>query len=421
MGMQRSLRLRWWIFGLLLLLNLVNNFDRQVFALVAPTLQQEFGWGEVAYGRMVAAFQVTFAVMNLGCGRLVDAIGVRLSMALAITWFSVAQLAHALARTTFGFALARVGLAVGEAPVYPASLKGLAEWAPQGERAFAAGLVHFGVMIGAIVAPLTIPWMTVHWGWQSGFLMTGIMGLLLVVPWLVIYRHPEQHRWLSASERELIAANRHPPAAQPGLRWRQLFRHRELWVYVAIQAIVNPAWWFLVYWLPKFLGEAYGIRGVAVTPYITTVYCMAAVGALAGGSLSGLLLKRRMSSNAARKLTMLLCGLVMPCVIIAAYTRSAWLAVTVIGIAAVVHQTWTATGAAVLADLFPTRAVASVAGIASFVGSLVGVAAAEATGHFLAAHPGNYAPMFVYAGFAYLVAVGVIHWLSPRLEPVRGI
>jgi ACS family hexuronate transporter-like MFS transporter len=342
-------------------------------------------------------------------------------MALSIIWFSLAQIAHLLARTAFGFTVARVGLAVGEAPVYPATLKGVAEWAPQLERSGAAGLIHFGVMLGAVAAPLTIPVMTALWGWQSGFVMTGCLGLLAVIPWWLIYRSPEQHPQLSDSERRLILATRSAPPVSQRMRWSTLFRHRELWAYVAIQAVVNPAWWFLIYWLPKFLGETYGIRGAALTPYVTAVYGMAAVGALTGSNVSTVLLKRGFTANAARKLALLLCGLVMPLVIVAAYTTSPWLAILVIGIAAMVHQTWTSTGAAILSDLFPARAVGSVVGIGSFFGSLVGMVAAEGIGRFLQAHPGDYTPMFIYSGFAYLVATGVVQWLCPRFRPVPDL
>lgn len=410
--------LRWWIFVLLLLINLVNNLDRQVLGLVAPTLQYEFDWGELGFARVVAAFQISFALMNLVSGRLVDRFGVRLGLGVAIFWFSVAQIAHVFARGAVSFGFVRVGLAFGEAPVYPATLKGIAEWAPRNERSSAAGLVHFGVMLGAIIAPLFIPWASVQWGWQSGFVVTGVLGFLLVLPWFWLYNKPELHRQLSPAERQLILADRRSRADSAPTPWLGLFKHRQLWAYVVLQALANPAWWFVVYWLPKFLGEAFNIKGVAVTPFVTAVYAIAAVGAIAGGNLSRLLLQRGYSLNRARKLTLLLCGLAMPLVIIAAYTTSPWVAVGVIGIAAFVHQTWTATGAAILADLFPARSVASVVGIGSFIGSLAGVAAAEATGRILQASPGLYLPMFLYAGAAYLAALGLMHLLSPRLAPM---
>ncbi|MES2262615.1 MAG: MFS transporter [Pseudomonadota bacterium] len=414
--------LRWWIFGTLLVVNLVNNLDRQVLGLVAPALQHEFDWGEMGFARVVAAFQISFALMNLISGRLVDRVGVRLGLGVAIFWFSVAQLLHVFARGAISFGFVRVGLAFGEAPVYPATLKGLAEWAPQNERSAAAGLVHFGVMLGAIAAPLVIPWTTANWGWQSGFVITGLLGFMLLVPWFLLYYKPEQHARLAPEERALILADRRAPSATPPRApWLALFSHRQLWAYVALQALVNPAWWFIVYWLPKFLGEAFGITGVAITPYVTAVYGIAAVGALLGGSLSSILLRRGLGLNLSRKLTLLLCGLLMPMVIVAAYTRSPWVAVMVIGVAGFVHQTWTATSAAILADLFPPRTVASVVGIGSFIGSLAGVAGAEATGRILHHSPGFYLPMFLFAGFAYLVAAGVVHWLSPRLTPAKDL
>lgn len=416
--MKRHANVRWQIFVLLLAINLVNNLDRQVLGLVAPSLQHEFAWGELGYARIVAAFQIAFSLMNLVSGRLVDRIGVRLGLGLAMLWFSIAQVGHVLARGALSFGFVRVGLALGESPVYPATLKGLAEWAPQKERSTAAGVVHLGVMLGAIAAPLFIPWATEHWGWRSGFLVTGILGFMLLVPWLWLYDKPETHRRVTPAEQALVLGDRRASADAPTVSWLGLFKTRQLWAYVVLQVLANPAWWFVVYWLPKFLGEAFGIKGAAITPFVTAVYSIAAVGAIAGGNLSRMFLARGFSLNRSRKTTLLLCGLTMPLVIVAAYTRSPWLAVAVIGIAAFVHQTWTATGAAALADLFPARSVASVVGIGSFIGSLGGVAAAEATGRVLLSHPGFYLPMFLYAGFAYLAATGLMHLLSPRMQPV---
>lgn len=419
--MKHISNLRWWIFAMLLLVNLVNNLDRQVLGLVAPTLQHEFDWGELGFARVVAAFQISFALMNLVSGRLVDQFGVRRGLGVAIFWFSVAQIAHVFARGAVSFGMVRVGLALGEAPVYPATLKGIAEWAPQSERASAAGMVHFGVMLGAIAAPLFIPWATEQWGWQTGFIVTGVCGFMLLVPWFWLYDKPETHARLAPAEQTLILADRRASASRVPLSWWGLFKRRQLWAYVSLQVLANPAWWFVVYWLPKFLGEAFGLKGTAITPFVTAVYGIAAVGAILGGNLSSLLLRRGMSVNRARKMALLLCGLTMPLVIVAAYTRSPWVAVSVIGVAAFVHQTWTATGAAILADLFPARSVASVVGIGSFIGSLAGVAAAEATGHILQGAPGFYLPMFLYAGSCYLCATALMHVLSPRMEPVRDL
>lgn len=419
--MQRTIKLRWWIFGLLMAINLVNNFDRQVLAISAPTLQHEMGWSDLDYGRMVSAFQFTFAVMSLFLGVMIDRLGARLSMFAAILWFSLAQFAHIFARGAGGFMAARIGLALGEAPVYPATLKAMAEWAPREERGAAAGIVHFGVMIGALAAPLFLPWLITRYGWQSGFLFTGALGFIVLIPWMLLFHAPETSPRITQQERDLILNNRTVSGPAPRLPWLALFKARQLWVYVTIQAVVNPAWWFLIYWLPKFFSEAFGIKGTGMTPYLSTIFAVASFGAVGGGALSGVLLKRGFSLNLSRKLTMLACGLVMPVILVAVTTKSPWTAVLVISIAAIVHQTWTATGAAVLADLFPPRAIASVVGIGSFCGSLAGVAGAEATGRLLVAHPGHYAPMFAYAALAYLAATAIVQLLSPRLEPTQAI
>jgi ACS family hexuronate transporter-like MFS transporter len=417
--MQATSKIRWWIFAVLLLINLVNNLDRQVFSLVGPNVQHEFGWNELGFARVVAAFQVAFALASLSSGWLVDRVGVRRGVGGAIAWFSIAQMLHIFTRSIFGFGVARVGLAIGEAPAYPASLKAVAEWAPRAERGVGAGLVHFGVSIGAVVAPLFIPYVAANWGWRSCFLITGSLGLIVLALWLAAYDSPERHKGVSASERELILSTRTPAPVGGRPSWLHLFRRRQLWTAVVLQAAVNPAWWFLVYWLPKFLSEVFQIRGVAVTPYVTAVYAMSAVGALGGGSLSGWFIVRGCTVNQARKITLALCGAVMPTVLVAAYTRNPWLAVAVIGLAAAVHQTWTTTGAAIVADLFAPGAVASVIGIASFFGSISGTLAAEVTGRLLDWRPGHYLPMFVFSGFAYMTAAAIVHLLSPRLEPVH--
>jgi ACS family hexuronate transporter-like MFS transporter len=413
--------LRWWIFGLLLLLNLVNNMDRQVFALVGPLIQHDLDLSEIGFGRLVGIFQASFALTNLICGRMVDRVGVRLSAGLAILWFSIAQLLHIFARGIVTLGVARVGLAIGESPIYPATLKEIAEWSLPSERASAAGIIHFGVMLGPVLVPSFVPLMAARWGWQSAFVVTGVAGLALVLPWFLFYYKPELHRRLGVEELDRLVASRVEPSNVPPRPWARMFRQRQMWAYVVIQAVANPAWWFLFYWLPKFLAEVFSLRGAAITPYVTVVYAMAALGAIVGGSFSGALLKRGFSLNNARKLTMLLCGIAMPAVNIATHTHVAWLAVIIIGGAAFIHQTWTATGAAVLADLFPSRAVASVAGAASFFGSLAGVLAAEITGRWLQAHTGDYTPMFFYAGGCYLAATVIVHLLSPRLEPVHDV
>jgi ACS family hexuronate transporter-like MFS transporter len=414
-------RFRWWIVAVLFLLNFVNNIDRQVFALVGPTIQHDLRLGELDFARLVEVFQFVFAIGCLAAGPVVDRVGVRKMALGAIAWFSMAQLGHIFARSMLGLAVARVGLAIGEAPIYPASLKAIGEWAPRSERSMMAGAVHFGVMLGPCIAPVFIPWLTAVWGWQAGFVVTGLLGFLVLIPFWLVYSTPENSLRASEAEKNAIFESRVRTVPTIRTPWLGLLRHRQVWVYIVIQSFVNPAWWFLVYWLPKFLGEVFGIKGPHLTPYLTTVYAVAAVGAIGGGSISGLLLRRGWPLHRARISTMLLCGLVMPVIILAAHTRSAWAAIAVISLAAVIHQTWTATGAAILADLVPPRAIASTVGLGTFIGSIAGVVGAEVTGRILSVWPAFYLPMFIYAGFAYLGATAMIQILSPRMQPAEEL
>jgi ACS family hexuronate transporter-like MFS transporter len=414
-------RFRWWIVAVLFLLNFVNNIDRQVFALVGPTVQHDLRLGELEFARLVEVFQFVFAIGCLAAGPIVDRVGVRKMALGAIAWFSMAQLGHIFARSMLGLVVARVGLAIGEAPIYPATLKAIGEWAPRSERSVMAGAVHFGVMLGPCIAPVFIPWLTAVWGWQAGFVVTGLLGFLVLIPFWLVYSTPENTLRASEAEKNAIFESRVRTVPTIRTPWLGLLRHRQVWVYIVIQSFVNPAWWFLVYWLPKFLGEVFGIKGSHLTPYLTTVYAVAAVGAIGGGSISGLLLRRGWPLHRARISTMLLCGLLMPVIIVAAHTRSAWAAIAVISLAAVIHQTWTATGAAILADLVPPRAIASTVGLGTFIGSIAGVVGAEVTGRILSVWPAFYLPMFIYAGFAYLGATAMIQILSPRMQPAEDL
>ncbi len=406
----------WLIVALLLLLNLVNNMDRLVYAVAGPVLQHSLGLSEISFARMVEVFQFTFAIGCLAYGPLIDRFGVRTVMTLAVIWFSVAQWLHAIAWSAISLGVVRFGLAAGEAPIYPATLKAISEWAPASERGAMAGAVHFGVMAGPVIVPLFLPLAMSHWGWQAGFMVTGALGLIAVFPFWVLYSSPESSTRASPEEVDRILRTRVTVEGARSSGWLSLLRHRQVWVYIVIQAVVNPAWWFILYWLPKFLGEVFGIRGPAITPYLVAVYGVAAIGAAAGGPLSGLLLNWGYTRNVARKFVMFLCGVLMPFVLLATHTRSAWLAVAVIGLAAVLHQIWTTTGVAILADLIPARTLGSVAGMGTFFGSMAGVVGAEVIGRILFRNPGHYQPIFIYVAGAYLAAAVLIHILSPRLE-----
>jgi len=413
--------LRWYICGLLFFATTINYIDRQVLGSLAPDLQREIGWSELAYGRIVIAFQVSYAVMMLVSGRIIDKIGTKLGFALAITWWSLSAMAHALARSAFGFGIARFSLGVGEAANFPASIKTIAEWFPKSERALATGIFNAGTNVGAIAAPFIALKLAEKFGWQAAFIATGAIGFLWLIAWWALYHRPETHPNLTAAERELISRGREETeeALTEKTPWLQLLSYRQLWAFSLAKMMTDPIWWFYLFWLPKFLAQEHGIRGTALIPYLTTVYVIADVGSVAGGYISSTLIKRGWSVNRARKTAMVIFAAIIPSVIIASQTRNAWLAVTIIGIAAASHQGWSANVFTIASDMFPRRTVGTVVGFGGFAGGVGGIIVAEFAGRVLQRDPSFYLPMFVVAGLAYLAALLVVQLLAPKLKPAE--
>jgi MFS transporter, ACS family, aldohexuronate transporter len=408
--------LRWYICGLLFFATTINYIDRQVLGILAPDLQREIGWTELDYGRIVIAFQLSYAFMMLLSGRIIDKIGTKLGFTLAIIWWSLAAMGHALARSAFGFGVARFLLGVGEAANFPASIKTIAEWFPKSERALATGIFNAGTNVGAIAAPIMVPLVASVWGWQGAFIVTGAIGFLWLIAWWLLYHRPEVHPNLTREEAELIREGAEPPLTER-TPWARLLGYRQLWAFALGKMMTDPIWWFYLFWLPKFLAQEHGIRGTALIPYLTTVYVIADVGSVGGGYLSSALIKRGWTVNRARKTALLIFAAVMPFVIIASQTRSAWLAILLIGMATAAHQGWSANLFTLTSDMFPRRAVGSVVGIGGCFGAIGGIIVAEFAGQVLQSDPSFYLPMFVVAGVIYLCALGVIHLLVPRLEP----
>jgi ACS family hexuronate transporter-like MFS transporter len=410
--------LRWYICGLLFFATVVNYIDRQVLGSLAPELKRTLGWTESEYSQIVIWFQIAYGAMFLVWGGLIDRIGVKLGFTIAIIWWSLAGMGHALVTTAMGFAFARFMLGVGEAANFPAALKTVAEWFPKRERALATGIFNAGTNVGAIIAPAAALTLSAHYGWQSAFLFTGAAGLIWLVFWWTLYKRPEEHPRLSDEEFKVIRDGEKEEVTEK-TPWLPLFRYRQLWAFAFGKMLTDPVWWFYLFWLPKFLDEKYGVKGTALIPYLTAVYVIADVGSVGGGWISSALIKRGWTVNWARKSALLIFAIVMPLVAVAYYAKSAWTAVILIGIAAGAHQGWSANLFTLTADMFPRKAVGSVVGIGSCAGAIGGTLMPLYAGKVLDANPGYYLPMFVIAGVTYLVAWVVIHLLAPKLEPAN--
>ncbi len=409
---------RWYICGLLLYATTVNYMDRMVLSILKPTIGHDLHWTETQYGWINAVFQLGYAVMMPLAGRLIDWLGLRAGYSISTLVWSISSMSHALARTVTEFAIARLGLGLGEAANFPACLKAIADWFPQRERALAAGIFNGGANIGSMIAPLLIPVVTARFGWQAAFIFTGSLSFSFVILWLVIYREPEQHPRLSAEELSLIRSDQEQISADT-VPYRKLIDKRAAWAYLIGKFLTDPVWWFYLFWLPDFLHRKYAVDLLHMGMPLLAIYAAATAGSVTGGGLSSFLLAKGWRAGAARKTAMLVCALSVAAVIfVPSAAGNLWLTVVLIGIAAASHQGWSANLFTIPSDCFPRTAVGSVVGLGGLGGAIGGMVAQPLIGKWLDFSHDAYAPLFVVAGTIYLIALLIIHLLLPRFEKV---
>lgn len=423
---QRVGRYRWVIVALLFAATAINYIDRQMIGLLKPTMMDDpaLGLDERSYADIVVWFQVAYAIGYLGFGKVVDAIGARLGYAAAVVVWTIAHMAHGGAYSVTQFALARFSLGIGESGNFPAGVKSVTTWFPQKERAFAVGIFNAGANVGAIAAPLLCFALVPAIGWRMTFIVTGVFGAAWLVAWLVFYRdNPATHHKVGAAELAHITQDpADPDVKTPGL-WLRLLAQRETWAFALGKFFIDPIWWFYLFWLPGYLGAQYGLDlKTWSTPTAALalggIYLISDVGSVAGGWLSGRLMKSGMSVNKARKLTMLICAFCVLPVVFATSVPNLWLSVLIIGIAAAAHQGFSANLYTLPSDTFPRFAVGAVIGIGGTMGAIGGALFSKYSGDILD-RVGSYAPMFIAAGGAYFLAILSVHLLSPRLARVE--
>jgi len=413
---QPTGRVRWLICGLLFFAATVNYMDRQVIALLKPTLQVRFGWTEIGYGNIVFAFTLAYGVGSLLVGKLIDRLGTRKGFSLAVLFWSIAAMAHASARSVVQFAAARVSLGIGESGSFPSSIKVVAEWFPKRERAVATGIFNSGTNVGAIVTPLIVRWLMQRFGWQMAFIATGALGLVWIAAWLALYQRPEESKMVSAGELALIKSD--PPEPAVPIPWLILLIRRQAWAVALGKFFTDPIWWVYLFWMPDFLNRNLhlDLKGMALPLFV--IYSGASVGSLGGGWLSSSLLERGWSVNSSRKTAMLVCALAVTPIMLAARTGNAWVAVGLVALAAGAHQGWSANIYTLASDMFPRAAVGSVVGFGTLTGTIGSMMIAKIVG-FVLQRTGSYVPVFVMAGSAYLVALLFVQALAPRLERAK--
>jgi ACS family hexuronate transporter-like MFS transporter len=432
--MEKVGKYRWTICALIFFATTINYLDRAVISLLKSDLTKEFNWSETDYSNLVIAFQLSYALGMLAVGRFIDKIGTKLGYALSLITWSMAAIGHAFVRSTFGFFIARSALGITEAGNFPAAIKTTAEWFPKKERAFATGIFNSGSNIGAIIAPLTVPWIALHLGWRWAFVITGSVGLVWLIFWFFLYEIPAKHKRLSKAEYDYIHSDMDEPTVAADaegivqrVSWFRLLGYKQTWAFVLGKFLTDPVWWFYLFWLPAFLKAQYGLTGTAVALPVALVYTMSSVGSIGGGWLPLFLINKGWPVFRARKTSMLIYAFCVLPVVFAQWLGSynMWLAVIIIGFAAAAHQAWSANIFTTTSDMFPKVTVASVTGIGGMAGALGGILIAFVAGKLfdyykaLGSIETGYYIMFIICGLAYLIAWLIMHLLVPRLKKIQ--
>jgi len=416
---------RWTICTLLFFATTINYLDRAVISLLKSNLTTAFKWDDGDYANIEIAFKISYALGMLGAGRLIDKLGTKIGYLLSTMMWSIAAVSHAFASSTLGFGIARSALGITEAGNFPAAIKSVAEWFPKKERALATGIFNSGTNVGAIIAPLSVPWISIHLGWQWAFILTGSVGFIWLFFWWILYEVPVKHKLLSKKEFEFIHSDNLPDEIkgdklQSSISWLSLMGYPQTWAVIIGKFLTDPIWWFYLFWLPDFLESEYHLKGISIGLPVALVYTLSTLGSIGGGWLPLRFVKSKWSLFNARKFSMLIYACCVLPIVFAQILGSLnmWLAVLVIGFAAAAHQAWSANMYTIVSDRFPKYTVGSVIGIAGMFGALGGIFLSlfvqkNLFVHYRAIHQIEtaYYIMFFLSGTAYLIAWGIMQLL----------
>ncbi len=414
---------RWLIVALLLAATTINYLDRQIIGLLKPLLEKQFHWSETNFSHIVMAFTAAYAVGLISFGWVIDKVGTKIGYAMSISFWGLMGMLHALARSVLGFSLARVGLGLGEAGNYPAAMKAVAEWFPKKERALATGIFNAGTSFGVVLALLIAPWILTHYGWQQVFWITGSFGFVWLIFWLIFYDIPSKQKRLTAQEYELIAGGQEDANKLEGdvsVKWLKLFKLPQTWAYVVGKGLLDPIYWFYLFWLPSYFSAIFNIDLKRPSLGLMIIYAATTVGSVGGGYISSLLIKRGWPTIKARKAALLVFAVVELSVITLQFATAAWVAVGLLSLAVALHQACATNIFTLSSDMFPKQAVSSVVGIGGMAGAVGGILFQQLTGWLLDTYKaagnlaGGYNILFTICGCTYLFALTIIHLLTRK-------
>ncbi|SDE41923.1 MFS transporter, ACS family, hexuronate transporter, partial [Pricia antarctica] len=393
-----------------------------------PVLEKEFNWTETDYAYIIMAFTAAYAIGLISFGWLIDKWGTKLGYSISITVWSVAGMLHAVVRSVFGFSLARVGLALGEAGNFPAAMKAVSEWFPKKERALATGIFNSGTSIGVVLALLVTPWILTNYGWHEVFWITGSFGFIWLIFWLFFYDIPAKQKRLTVQEYKYITEGQDEENADEqkiAVKWKKLFTFKQTWAFIVGKGLIDPIFWFFLFWLPSYFASTFSLDLTKPSVELMIVYGATTVGSIGGGFFSSWLIKRGMPVLKARKGALLLFALLEISIILAQFATNVWMAVALISVAVAVHQAWATNVFTMASDMFPKEVVSSVVGIGGMAGAVGGILFPILVGVLLDKYKaiGNleagYNILFTVCGFTYLFALTIIHLLTRKNQHVN--
>ena len=440
---------RWTICGLLFFATTVNYLDRQVLSILAPSLSDEFGWSNTDYANIAAVFQFVYAISMLFAGRFIDKFGTKKGYIIAIVIWSVGAILHAFAvpignvfalvgilaipASIIGFMVARAVLAIGEAGNFPAAIKVAAEYFPKKERALATGIFNSGSNVGAILAPITVPWIAINWGWQAAFIIIGGIGFLWIAFWQIMYEKPEKQLKLSTAELAYIKSDQEEELKKDDetvkTPWIKLLGYRQTWAFITGKFLTDGVWWFFLFWLPKYLKAEFNIVDTQIVIPLAVLYSMTMIGSIGGGWFPMYFINKGFNAFEGRMRAMFIIAL-FPLVVLLAQPLGYlgfWVPVILIGIGASAHQAWSANIFTTVSDMFPKKAIASVVGIGGMAGGIGGVLVTKIAGSLFDYYENlgdvriGYTIVFVFCAIAYLLAWSLMKLLVPKYSPITDL
>ncbi|CEJ68941.1 Hexuronate transporter [Chryseobacterium oranimense G311] len=421
MQAPQNRNIRWWMLSLVFLATTINYLDRQVMGLLKPVLEKEFSWDEKDYSYIVMAFTTTYAIGYMAMGRFIDRVGTKIGYAVSLIVWSLASIGHGIVKNTIGFIIARSTLGISEAGNFPAAIKSVAEWFPKKERALATGIFNSGATVGAILAPLLVPFILGHYGWRQTFVWIGALGMVWIVLWWKFYAVPEKTKNLSKEELQYIKSDQAEKTEEKTkIPLSELLKYKVTWSFAIGKMLTDPIWYFFMFWLPAYFSDVFKMDLTKPSLPLIIIYSGTTIGSIGGGYLSSFLIKKGWAIGRARSVTMLLFALMVVPVMFSKYVDNMWMITIIIAFATAAHQGWGANLMTTVGDQLPNSYVSSVIGFGGMLGSAAGIIFPLFIGIVLDTFKkagnvnGGYNIIFFIAGISYVAAWGLISLINRK-------